>query len=266
MSSHAFTLAVSRLLMRVRPAPLSAFLKKILCVRRFEFQAREGKFWVDPASYLGLRVIETGEYEPGMLTLLEKWLHPGDTFVDLGANEGYFSVAGSRRVGNTGRVLAVEPQGRLHEVLTRNFSLNQATNITLVQAAVSDSEGVAKLHLTPGVNNSASSLMQPTRYRLRSESVPTLTLGALLDAQGIATVNLLKIDIEGWEYEAVLGSKDLFRSGRVLAIALELHPRLLAGRHLRGEDITDFLQECGYQPHQEGEHTIYALPSAAARG
>jgi FkbM family methyltransferase len=265
MPSLATDIRLGRILMWIRPAPFSAFLKSLLRVGRREFTAREGRFWVDPASYQGLRILRTGEYEPDMANVLKTWLRPGDTFIDLGANEGYFSVLAAKLVGPSGHVVAIEPQARLQAVVARNLELNHIDRVSLVHAAVSDREGTAALHLTPGVNNSASSLMQPTRYSLATEQVPTTTLLSLLDRQNVARARLLKIDVEGWEYEAVLGSRELFRAGRIDALALELHPHLLSARGLDGSEIVRFLESCGYRPQTLGEHTVYVRQPAAAR-
>lgn len=240
-------LAIGDFIMRIRPAPLAVLLKWLLFVRRHELATPEGKFWVDTASYQGNTLARHGVYEPDLLATVKSYLKPGGTFVDVGANEGYFSVVAAKTVGPGGRVLAIEPQSRLQRVLLRNFALNSCQQVTLVAAAVSDHAGQASLHLTPGVNNSASSLVRPTRYPLFRQIVPTLRLAEILDQAGIDTCDLMKIDVESWEYEAVLGSKDLFRSGRVRALALELHPPLLAARGLDPAAITRFLDDCGYR-------------------
>ena len=161
---------------------------------------------------------------------------------------GVVMTRSKSRAGPAGRVLAVEPQTRLHPVLQRNFALNACARAELAPYAVSDRPGEAALHLTPGVNNSASSLIRPTRYPLARQTVQCLTLAEIFGRNSVDTCDLLKIDIEGWEYEAVLGSPDLFRSGRVKALALELHPPLLLRRGLDSAKITTFLAECGYRP------------------
>lgn len=251
-----------RFLMGIRPAPLAALLKFLLRVRRVEATTAEGRFWLDPASYLGLTLLETGNYEPAMLEVIDHFVRAGGTFADVGANEGYFSVAAARRAGPAGRVLAVEPQTRLHPVLQRNFALNACTTAELAPYAVSDRPGEAALHLTPGVNNSASSLIRPTRYPLARQTVQCLTLADIFGRHSVDTCDLLKIDIEGWEYEAVLGSPDLFRSGRVKALALELHPPLLLRRGLDSAKITDFLTECGYRPWSGSPNLVLVHASA----
>jgi FkbM family methyltransferase len=250
------SLATGNFVMRIRPAPLAVLVKWLLCVRRMELSTPEGKFWVDTASYQGNTLARHGVYEPDLLATVKSHLKAGGTFVDVGANEGYFSVIAARCVGPAGRVLAIEPQARLQRVLRRNFTLNSCDRVTLVAAAVSDHTGEASLHLTPGVNNSASSLMQPTRYPLFRQTVPTLRLADILDQAGIETCDLMKIDIESWEYEAVLGSKELFRSGRVRALALELHPPLLAARGLDSAELMRFLSDCGYREVPGLQHLL----------
>ena len=242
-----FTSQLGYLLMRIRPAPLAAFLKFFLRVRRIELATPEGRFWVDPASYQGQELLRHGIYEPQLLATVKALLAPGGTFVDLGANEGYFSVVAAARVGPNGRVVAIEPQRRLEPVLRRNFALNNCTQVTLAPVAVSDHAGTAELHLTPSMNNSASGLQAPTRYPLFRQPVVLATLAQVFAKAGIERCDLLKIDIEGWEYEAVLGSRELFTARRVRALALEVHPHLLSRRGFEASAITDFLAGCGYR-------------------
>src|SRR3954470_828715 len=83
-------------LFRVRPAPLAVAMKALLRVRRLPVTTAEGTFWLDPASSQGLCLLKNDVYEPPMLETLKSYLRPGDTFADVGANEGYFSVVASR--------------------------------------------------------------------------------------------------------------------------------------------------------------------------
>lgn len=250
-------IAVGAALLRIRPAPVASALKRLLRVRRHEHQTAEGVFWLDPASYLGATLLRNNVYEPALLETLKNRLRLGDTFVDVGANEGYFSVIAARAVGAHGRVIAIEPQARVQPILRRNIELNNCRNVTLVQAAVSDCCGTAELHLTPDMNNSASSLTQPTRYALRRETVPQLTLERIWEQAGITQCTLMKVDIEGWEYEAVLGSRSLFLQGKIEALALELHPHLLTPRGRDASEITNFLASCGYRQIPGMAHALF---------
>lgn len=255
--NHPFAQRLGSLLMRVRPAPLAVVFKTVLGVRRIEVTTAAGIFWADPASDFGQRLLTVGEYEPELAATLLRLLQPGQVFADVGANEGYFSVMASRLVGARGRVLAVEPQSRLQPVLRRNFALNHADNVTITAAVVSDSIGVAELNLAPSMNTGATSLIRSTRYALRQETVPALPLAEMLARAGLTTVDLLKLDIEGWEYEAILGSREIFRDGRVRAITLELHPEHLEKRGLGIAPIMAFLQEAGFRHAPEYETLVF---------
>lgn len=252
------------MLMRVRPAPLAVVIKTLLGVRRIEAQTPEGRFWLDPASEFGQRLLTLGIYEPDSIAALKGILKPGGTFADVGANEGYFSVLASAIVGNAGRVLAVEPQNRLQEVLRRNFALNNAENVTLAAVAVTAEPGVAELSLAASMNTGASSLTGRARYKLERQTVPTVTLSALVEEWGVDRVDLLKMDIEGSEHEAIFGSRSLFESGLVRAIVLELHHDHLRARGLGEKAIVDFLLGCGYRQAAGFEALVYLLPGTAA--
>lgn len=255
-------LGLYRALTRVRPTVLGSWLKRLLGVRRQPVAARTGEFFVDPASNFGLTLLSHGEYEPAMADVVAAVLPEGGTFVDLGANEGYFSVLAGRRVGPAGRVVAIEPQRHLRPVIERNLAANAVTNVALVQAAVSDRGGEVDLFIAPDTNTGATGLSRATRYGGATDRVEALTLGALFDREQVQVADLLKIDIEGFEYEAVLGSVALFREHRVRAVALELHPWILARRGLDANAILAVFRDAGYARSLRFESLVLVAPGA----
>ena len=86
------------------------------------------------------------------------------------------------------------------------------------------------------------------------------TLEQVLDECQLQVVDLLKVDIEGHEYEAILGSPALFEKHRVRVLALELHPGILRSRGKDSQDIDRFLQKCGYQLEIRGGNTVWRCP------
>jgi hypothetical protein len=88
------------------------------------------------------------------------------------------------------------------------------------------------------------------------------TLAQVLDAQSAPRIDLLKVDIEGFEFEALLGSSQVFEQRHVRALALELHPTLLAGRGKRAEDITEMLERCGYALSESFGNRVWLAPQA----
>jgi FkbM family methyltransferase len=233
-------------LCRVRPAFVGSFLKKVLRIRRRVVETSQGRFFVDPASEFGRALCSPRGYEPQLISSLQTLLKAGDTFVDVGANEGFYSILASRLVGASGIVICVEPQSRLQAILFRNIAENAAHNVHVFQRAIGDAVGIATLCITPDVNTGASGLFRMTRYKLPTESVPQTTLTNLLKLLNLPRIKLMKIDIEGFEYEAVLGSRELFEQGVIEHLALELHPHILKARGKREADILDFLTASGY--------------------
>jgi FkbM family methyltransferase len=251
---------LQNVLIRVRPAPLASLLKRGLGIGRTVVNTPNGRFWVDPISNLGTALSRYGSYESGMQKVLEKYLSPGATFFDLGANEGYFTVMGAKRCGASGRVVAIEPQERLLPVIAENLRLNGVEWVSVWNVAVTNSSGLATIHLTPDMNTGASGLSRSAKYRVPTQQVATRTLAQLLDYEGLTHVDLMKVDIEGFEYEALLGSPEVFGQHRVQVLALELHPTILANRNKDVEDITKMLAGCDYKMTDACGNTVWLAP------
>jgi FkbM family methyltransferase len=237
-------------------------MKRLLRIKRLVVRAEIGSFFVDPVSHLGDLLIREGRYEPDMEATLRRYLRPGGVFADVGANEGYFSVLAGQIVGPAGRVIAVEPQARLRPVIEENARLNGLQNVTLENVAVSDADGTAELYLAPDLNTGSSGLARQNRYAVPTQPVRTTTLAKLLSAAGIGPVDLMKMDIEGFEFEAILGSKDLFRDGSVRAFALELHPSVIRGRGHDADELVRFLNDCGYREDRSTGNAVFVWSAA----
>jgi FkbM family methyltransferase len=238
---------IASILLGVRPAFVGSLLKRMLSLKRREIQTREGRFFVDIASNLGFPLLAEGTYEPEMVNVIKGCLSPGGVFVDLGANEGFFSVIGSKLVGHDGVVLAIEPQSRLQPIIKKNLSLNGCKNVEVLPLAINFESKPLTLNLSSDMNTGSTSVTRTTRYPLLKEDVSGITLVEVFRRYSIDSCDLLKVDIEGYEYEAILGSPELFKEKRIKALALELHPQILSRRQLSPNVITSFLEECGYR-------------------
>jgi FkbM family methyltransferase len=247
-------------LTEIRPAPLASFLKHILGNDRIIVSTQQGRFWIDPISNLGVRLCREGYYEPGMQRTIEKFLSRGATFVDLGANEGYFTVIGAKLCGPGGRVVAIEPQNRLLPVIAENLRINRVEWASVLNVAVADSEVTATIHLASDINTGGSGMHRSTKYRLPTQQVAARTLAQVLDGEKLARVDLMKVDIEGFEYEALLGSPEVFRERRVKALALELHPTILTNRKKDASLITKMLEGYNYRMTEILGNTVWLAP------
>src|SRR5882757_4827335 len=101
--------------------------------RRRIVRARFGaRFAVDTQDLIQRYIYMFGVWEPHMTRWLQSRLRPGDTFVDVGANIGYYSILASRLVGDEGRVVALEASPAFHQQLLKQVRLNEGRNVRAV--------------------------------------------------------------------------------------------------------------------------------------
>ena len=167
-----------------------------------------------------------------MLPLLSRTLRAGDTYVDVGAHWGLYTVVASRLVGREGRVVAVEPYAPSAAVLRRNLEHSGCQNVTVVEAALAEAQGEGRLRVL-GESDNLSRLGETPAGRGAGPSVPCrlLSLEDLWREQGLSTVRLMKIDIEGGETRLVQGLRAL--SPSLEGVLLEAHPPYPPGFDVR---------------------------------
>lgn len=190
-------------------------------------------------------IFNTGEWEPEISTLIKKYLPKGGRFIDIGANIGFHSLFGASVVGQEGRVLAFEPLPRLQKQMQKSISEDKFTQIQIEPFALGTVEGMASLSLVEE-NIGASSLQNVIGDRAVGNvvEVPVKTLNAYVSK--LDRVDLIKIDIEGSEYEALKGGEEVLRAYKPVII-LEFSPHVYekdyAGKSLA---LYEYLVGLGY--------------------
>lgn len=151
-------------------------------------------------------------------------LRPGDTVLDIGANIGCFALQAAQHVGPTGRVIAVEPERDTYAALEQNIARNHATNITARRLALGAEAGTVDLHVAD------KSLFSSVHERIDGrdmtgtevQRVPQMTLGQLLEEEQVRTLDYLKMDCEGAEYD-ILSEDAGVGLASVRQLILEVH-------------------------------------------
>lgn len=262
---NAFRSKIATSLTKVRPIELALFLKFLLAIRRSEHEIGEFKLWVDPASNFGKRVLDAGNYEPEVTGMLREVLKPGDTFVDVGANEGWFSLCASKVVGPEGVVVSVEPQRRLWDVLLKNFDLNQISNYRLVRSGLGRQDGVATLFLHPSINSGSSTVVADGRRRhFPKQQIPLITLDHLFEIEGLSKAKLLKIDCEGFEFEVLQGATRILAEHLVTHLYIEVHHSQLQKMGRSAEDLEMLLRSNGYVPTRIANVSLWTIPESSS--
>ena len=251
--------AREHLLLKMRPAPLASLVASACGLnKRRLIRTDFGTYFINPISNFGATILQ-GEYEPQMRKVLSRYLPPGGLFIDMGANEGYFSVLASKLVGPRGTVIAIEPQSRLQHVLQTNLGANECFNVRLISCVVSDTTGEMQLSLAASTNTGSSSLFRPTKYPLPTQKVQAFCLVDLLDKIGVESCDLVKVDIEGAEYDVFIAATEVLKAGILKNIALEFHPSILNRRGLSAESLHKHFIENGYELNKDLGPCVYSF-------
>jgi len=187
-------------------------LKRIL----FGFQIRGGRFYTSEPEY----------------AFLSRLISPGDWVLDIGANVGHYTIRFSELVHRDGRVFAFEPVPETFELLAANTALTELNNITLINAAASDSVGLVGMKIPQfdtGLDNYYMAHTAIDEYRFRALQIPVDSLALP------HSIRLAKIDTEGNELLVLRGMVELLRRD---------HPLLIVEDNV-AEAVT-FLDELGY--------------------
>jgi FkbM family methyltransferase len=200
-----------------------------------------------------------GIYDPWESQLVQKLLCPGDIFLDIGANIGYYSMLASLKVGDNGQVIAFEPVPELQKKINETIRGNQITNILVTPYAVGKSHGELSLYLYEGTaegqsqSNLGSASIVPSSSRPKMLTVPLINLDEFLDAASRGggfyrqRIRLIKMDIEGAELDALQGATQLLNNTNAPDLIVEINPYLLRRQGLESQALTQLLNEHGYR-------------------
>jgi FkbM family methyltransferase len=201
-------------------APLRASLGRVLARTRLRAWARlhtGHRLRVDLDSSVGRSIWLRGRYEPQVEAQLRRHLRPGDRFVDVGANVGYFSILASSLVGPAGEVHAFEPNPGLVSLLADSVRANRFTNVRVNALALWSEPSEHVLQLEP---SSAQSFVRADREAKGGAAlrVPATTLDDYLAEAGLPSIHVVKIDVEGAELQVLRGARRVMERDRPLLV------------------------------------------------
>jgi FkbM family methyltransferase len=198
---------------------------------------------------MGITADEIGSetYEPWVIPYFLETCRPGMTVLDIGASWGAFALPAARRVGETGRVWAIEVSTWNCQVLARSARASGLDNLEILPLAVSDRLGSELMqHQTVTNNNCITSGLEIAADQIKSyDVVPIVPLDLLAPALG--PVHVVKMDIEGMEHRTVRGGLDFFRAQRPI-VFLEYSPQFQRDRSgADGRDLLNLFLDLGYR-------------------
>ena len=180
--------------------------------------------WVDLGDLGVSRHCVSGSFEPVETSFVRSLVKPGMTFVDVGANIGWFSANAAKLVGPEGRVFSFEPRKDTFLALSRTFQDNGFEGrATLINAAVGEAPGEVSIGWNPELGNPGGTWTLPyaeleNNFRNNGAQLQLTPVVVLDDIIGDAPVDVMKIDIEGAEPIAMLGARSLLQRQRPMIL------------------------------------------------
>ena len=195
-----------------------------------------------------------GYREPEGTRTMQEIMKPDMTVLDIGANIGYYALMEAKACK---RVIAIEPDEKNYRDLNYNVQLNNYVNITTHRMAAGDTEGV--------INFALSNI--PNWHRVaaggekRIVSVPVSTVDNILSRMGKPKIDLLRMDVEGYEYNILNGARETIKRDRPMMF-LEIHRDLIKHFGKTARQLFELLAEYDYSVYKS---FVLARPSYSGK-
>src|SRR5262245_35477031 len=169
-------------------------------------------------------LLETGELERGTRILIQKYLRPGNVFIDVGANVGMHTLAAARAMQGQGKIIAFEPFEPTMRMLEKSIWMNGFSSMTEIhQAAVSNAAGRQQLFIGATSGHHSLFALEPSPNNAQGPvEVPLVRLDSVIAAG--QRIDLMKIDAEGAELEVIEGAVSLIADNPEIALIVEFGP------------------------------------------
>lgn len=194
-----------------------SFLKKLrktpLLVKN-----HDGKFWCRPYDSDTLMISDNHE------DFLQKKIEAkkNDIVIDIGANIGKYAIRCGNSVGEQGKVYAIEVEPKTYDILCKNIKLNKLEKRVIpIKLAITDKIGKSSFYVSKG-RSDISSIHDKWAEKIE---VDTMTIDELIKKEKLTKVNLIQMDIQGAEYETILGSSNSIKNRIIEKFVIETHGR-----------------------------------------
>lgn len=181
----------------------------------------------------------TGTYEQGTLFMLKNLLTKDGVFVDVGANIGLMSIFASTVVQDSGKVFSFEPNPATFEILKKNIKLNNLSNVEAIPFGVGSVPKSTKIYDRWDAGRGSATLIKPD-FDTDSHDIEIVTLNDFFKDSDYS-IDVIKIDIEGYELEALKGAKEVIEKNSPILI-VEISDNRENFNDAGGKEIFEFVK------------------------
>jgi FkbM family methyltransferase len=187
-------------------------------------------------------------YEAENFSFLSESCKSGAVIIDIGAHIGLFSVIAAQVTGKTGKVYAFEPAPSTYALLQKTVVINHEESvIETFQKAVGKENGKITFFVSDSQADNSNSLVNYKEDRsLHGIDVAVTSIDNFVKEKNISRLDFIKIDVEGAEYDTLMGAAGTLKNLRPVCI-VAIHPEPIAAKGDKLEAIYDFIIGCNYR-------------------
>ncbi|MEY2720019.1 MAG: hypothetical protein RLZZ273_1385 [Bacteroidota bacterium] len=219
---------------------------------------------LDITEYLQAHLYIFGDYELPTIRFLRSVLRPGSVCLDVGAQMGYLTLAMATSADRQTVVHSFEPELNNAERFRENIKLNDLTNVTLHQTAVSTVDGMLKLYLSNDRNaGTHSTVYIESNVSTEFVEIPSVRLDSFVNTHRLTSIDMIKIDVEGAEIDVINGAINVLIEHKPIIIT-ELSDRLQQARGQTCREFKELMLDYGYQAYSINDNgTLQPCPLQA---
>jgi len=199
-------------------------------------------------------------FETCQRRFVNDWLEPGMTVLDIGANQGLYTLMASRKCGPSGRVIAFEPCRVERLKLRWNLAWNGCKNVTIQCKAVGRAPASDLVfYAVVGAETGGNSLRPPAAdlaTATKQEKVGMTSVDVFCEASGIDRVHFVKLDVEGGELDVLHGSHHLLSNLPRPVMLLEVSDVRTAPWGYAAREVVSYLADLGYTFFEIGDSLL----------
>jgi FkbM family methyltransferase len=212
------------------------------------------------------------DHELAERAFIRRFLRPGDTFVDVGANLGLYSIIASQLVGSDGFVCAFEPDPMVYSRLLFNLQTNSCSNVKAFQLALSNADELRAMQISNAGYDAYNSFGIPVRgdgtFETREVACVRYDSFARREPR-LRSATMIKVDVEGWESMVLKGAVDSLSREPAPLLQLEFNDQAAKALGLPCSELYKWLRSLGYSiytfdlrrqqliPHPLLDHYVY---------
>lgn len=229
------------------------WLKKLFSVKKNQptwrtFNFKGIRMKVDISKSMGAAIYWRGAHDWRPIFVLKKFLKTGQTFIDIGANQGEYTLWALRKTGISGKVIAFEPMDEMFEQLLENIQLNPEYKniVTPLKMGLSNKKGEIQLYGREGDNEGVNTIFPTASHKVLIQTIPLDSLDAQLKTLACDAVDFIKIDVEGAELQVLQGGEATLDKFMPILL-IEINGEACEAAGYQAQEILEFLFKRSYR-------------------